>query len=261
MIDDKKILVVVPARGGSKGVKLKNIKTLRNVPLVTLVGRVVQKLSWVDRAVVSTDHDGIAEAAEAGGLEVPFRRPERLSGDRIADWDVLEHALTACEELDKCRYDVIVMLQPTSPFRRPEHVTATVEHLLKGNFDSVWTVSETDSKAHPLKQLVIKEDRLDYYDAAGAEIIARQQLVPVYHRNGVAYAISRSCLMEQKSIKGGCASAVIIDDLLVNIDTPEDFAYAEFLLERGVPHYLLLKRRVKAENGSFADYPGGESVS
>ena len=234
MIKDKKILVVVPARGGSKGVKLKNIKTLRGVPLVTLVGRVVQQLPWVDRAVVSTDHDEIAAAAAAGGLEVPFRRPESLAGDRIADWDVLDHALTACEELDRCQYDIVVMLQPTSPFRRPEHVTAAVEHLLAGNFDAVWTVSETDSKAHPLKQLVIREGRLDYYDAAGAQIIARQQLEPVYHRNGVAYAISRDCLKNKMSIKGERTSAVVIDDLLVNIDTPEDFAYAEFLLQQGV---------------------------
>ncbi len=235
MLKGKKILAVVPARGGSKGVKLKNIKTLRGVPLVTLVGRVLLKLDWIDRAVVSTDHDEIAAAAIAGGLDVPFRRPESLAGDRIADWDVLDHALTACEELDKCQYDVVIMLQPTSPFRRPEQVAATVEHLLQGNYDAVWTVSETDSKAHPLKQLLLRDDRLDYYDAAGAGIIARQQLEPVYHRNGVAYAISRDCLKNKLSIKGERCSAIVIDDPLVNIDTFEDFAYAEFLLQRGIP--------------------------
>jgi CMP-N-acetylneuraminic acid synthetase len=127
------------------------------------------------------------------------------------------------------------MLQPTSPFRRPEHVTATVEKLLAGDFDAVWTVSETDSKAHPLKQLVIENDRLDYYDPAGAKIIARQQLKPVYHRNGVAYAISRRCLTELKSIKGEKASAVVINDPLVNIDTPDDLLWANFLLQRGIP--------------------------
>ncbi|MBW1645651.1 MAG: acylneuraminate cytidylyltransferase family protein [Deltaproteobacteria bacterium] len=235
MWQGKKILVVVPARGGSKGIKLKNLQPLRGVPLVSLVGRVVQRLPWVDRAVVSTDHDDIAAAAVASGLAAPFRRPAGLAGDRIADWDVLHHALLACEELDGCRYDVVVMLQPTSPFRRPEHVSAAVERLVSGSYDAVWTVSETDSKAHPLKQLVIREDRLDYYDPAGARIIARQQLQPVYHRNGVAYAISRPCLEEQRSIKGRQTSYVIIDDPLVNIDTPDDFLYAEFLLGRGIP--------------------------
>ncbi len=226
---------MVPARGGSKGIKLKNLQPLNGIPLVSIVGRVVQRLPWVDRAVVSTDHDDIAAAAQAAGLAAPFRRPEDISGDRIGDWDVLHHALLACEELDGCTYDVIVMLQPTSPFRRPEHVEKTVHHLLEGAYDSVWTVSETDSKAHPLKQLVIKDDMLDYYDPQGAKIIARQQLKPVYHRNGVAYAITRQCLEEQKTIKGKRTSAVIITDPLVNIDTMDDFLYAEFLLQRGLP--------------------------
>ncbi len=225
---------MVPARGGSKGIKLKNLQPLNGIPLVSIVGRVVQRLPWVDRAVVSTDHDEIAAAAQAEGLAAPFRRPEEISGDRIGDWDVLHHALLACEELDGCTYDVIVMLQPTSPFRRPEHVEETVHHLLDGAYDSVWTVSETDSKAHPLKQLVIKDDMLDYYDPEGAKIIARQQLKPVYHRNGVAYAITRQCLEEQKTIKGKRTSAVIITDPLVNIDTMDDFLYAEFLLQRSL---------------------------
>lgn len=234
MIDGRKILVVVPARGGSKGIKLKNLRPLGGVPLVGLVGQLVQKLDYVDRAVVSTDHPDIAAAALQSGIDAPFMRPENLSGDRIADWDVLYHALLACEEADGCLYDIVVMLQPTSPFRCPSQVTETVVHLIEGNYDAVWTVSETDSKAHPLKQLVLNGDRLEYYDPEGAAIIARQQLVPVYHRNGVAYAVSRECLVDKKSIKGDKTSYVVIDDLLVNIDTELDFKYAEFILQQGI---------------------------
>jgi CMP-N-acetylneuraminic acid synthetase len=221
---------VVPARGGSKGVKLKNIRTVKGVPLVALVGEVVKKLPYVDRAVVSTDHPRIAEIARESGLEAPFMRPEELSGDVVADADVLYHALQECENIDNRHYDIIVMLQPTSPFRKPEHVTATVEKLIQGGYDAVWTVSETDSKAHPLKQLVIRDDTLDYYDPAGADIIARQQLTPLYHRNGVAYAITRDCIVNKKSIKGDKTSFVVIDDLLVNIDTEFDFKLAEFIV-------------------------------
>lgn len=231
MIGDRSILVIVPARGGSKGVKLKNIRTINSVPLVALVGQLVKKLDYVDRAVVSTDHPRIAEIARESGLDVPFMRPETLSGDIVADWDVLHHALLECEKIDHRQYDVVVMLQPTSPFRKPEHVTETVEKLIKGGYDAVWTVSKTDSKAHPLKQLVIRDDRLDYYDPAGASIIARQQLTPVYHKNGVAYAITRDCLINKKSIKGDKTSFVVIDDLLVNIDTELDFKLAEFVLQ------------------------------
>ncbi|MBT8371035.1 MAG: acylneuraminate cytidylyltransferase family protein [Desulfobacterales bacterium] len=229
MIANKRILVVVPARGGSKGVKLKNIRKINGIPLVAWVGRLVKQLPYVDRAVVSTDHPQIAQIAKEAGLDAPFMRPEELSGDVVADGPVLHHALKACEEMDNLKYDVVVMLQPTSPFRKPEHVTATITKLIEGGYDAVWTVSETDSKAHPLKQLITNDDRLDYYDEAGAAIIARQQLKPVYHRNGVAYAMSRNLIVEKKTIKGENTSFLIINDLLVNIDTEFDFKLAEFM--------------------------------
>jgi CMP-N,N'-diacetyllegionaminic acid synthase len=232
MLEKKTVLVVVPARGGSKGVKLKNIRTINGVPLVALVGHVVKELSYVDRAVVSTDHPEIAAIARGSGLDVPFMRPEHLSGDIVDDGSVLHHALVECEKIDNRRYDVVVMLQPTSPFRTPKHVTAAVEKLIKGRYDAVWTVSETDSKAHPLKQLVIRKDILDFYEPAGANIIARQQLTPVYHKNGVAYVMTRDCILNTKNIKGDRTSFVVIDEFMVNIDTEFDFKLAEFVLKQ-----------------------------
>ncbi len=89
----KRILVVVPARGGSKGVPLKNLRPLRGVPLVARVGELVRELAWLDRAVVSTDHPEIAEIARASGLDPAFVRPASLSGDRTSDLEVLTHAL------------------------------------------------------------------------------------------------------------------------------------------------------------------------
>ena len=232
MLKGKSILVVVPARGGSKGVKLKNIRTINGVPLVALVGHVVKELPYVDRAVVSTDHPEIAAIARGSGLDVPFMRPEHLSRDIVDDWSVLQHALVECEKIDNRRYDIVVMLQPTSPFRKPQHVTAAVEKLIKGRYDAVWTVSETDSKAHPLKQLVIRKDVLDFYEPAGTHIIARQQLAPVYHKNGVAYVMTRDCILNTKNIKGERTSFVVIDEFMVNIDTELDFKLAEFVLQQ-----------------------------
>ena len=105
--------------------------------------------------------------------------------------------------------------------------------LISGNFDAVWTVSETDSKGHPLKQLVVSDSHdLDYYDARGAAIVARQQLNPVYHRNGIAYAFTRDCLLTQKTIKGRRTGSVVITEPVANIDTELDLEWAEFLLER-----------------------------
>jgi len=236
MLGDKRVLAVVPARGGSKGVKFKNLRPLGGVPLVALAGRVASQVPAIDRAVVSTDHEEIARVAEEAGLAAPFRRPESLSGDRIADWDVLVHALTEMERLDGVQYHIVLMLQPTSPSRTPEHVMATLKALIDNDWDAAWTLSETDSKAHPLKQLTIAPDgRMDYYDPAGARIIARQQLTPVYHRNGIAYAITRSCLLDQKTIKGGKTGAVVIEGPVVNIDTEEDIEWANWLLARKAP--------------------------
>lgn len=230
-LQGRRILVVVPARGGSKGIALKNLQPVAGRPLVARVGDLMADLPWVDRAVVSTDHLLIRETAMESGLQAPFMRPEHLSGDRIGDVDVLRHALQATEADDGSRYDVIVMLQPTSPLRRAEHVMATVEKLLATGVDAVWTVSPTESKSHPLKQLRLDaEGRLDYYDPRGAEIIARQQLEPVYHRNGAAYALTRHCLLDSNSLKGARAAAVVIDEPMLSIDTLDDMAAVEAVL-------------------------------
>lgn len=231
MLKGKKILTVIPARGGSKGIPLKNIQPIGGVPLVALVGHVLKELPEIDRAVVSTDSDRIAEVAQSAGIDAPFRRPENISGDTIGDWDVLTHALNATEVLDGVVYDVILMLQPTSPLRKAEHVRGCLEKLVNEDLDAVWTVSETDTKNHPLKQLTLGPDsELGYYDEAAAKIIARQQLKPVYHRNGIAYAISRDCLLNQKTILGRKTAGVVVPGAHVSIDTPWDMALVEFIL-------------------------------
>jgi CMP-N-acetylneuraminic acid synthetase len=231
VIGERRILAVCPARGGSKGIPLKNLKLFMGVPLVARVGHLVREIPMIDRAVVSTDHPEIVRVASEAGLDAPFLRPEEISGDRISDAQVLLHALLEMERIDGVTYDIVVMLQPTSPLRRAEHVTDTIQMLVDGEWDAVWTVSETDSKEHPLKQLSVEEGRLDYYDPRGAEIIARQQLAPVYHRNGVAYAMTRRCLVEGGNIKGERTGALVIEGQMVSIDTLWDLELAE-LIER-----------------------------
>lgn len=233
MLNGRRILVVVPARGGSKGVRLKNIHPLMGRPLVAHVGELVGQLPYVDRAIVSTDHPAIAQAAQAAGLDVPFMRPAALAGDLIGDTEVLAHALTEMERLDGAAFDVVVMLQPTSPLRTPAHVTAVVTKLIEEGWDAVWALSKTDLKYHPLKQLRLGDDaRMDYFDARGATIIARQQLQVCYHRNGAAYAFTRSCLLDQKTIKGERTAGVIVDEAMISIDTLEDFERVEHLLQQ-----------------------------
>lgn len=233
MIDGQHVLAVVPARGGSKGIPLKNLRLINGTPLVSLVAPVVAAVTEIDRTVVSTDHDGIAEAAEAAGIPAPFRRPAELSGDRIGNMEVLVHALTTMELRDDVTYDIVVLLQPTSPLRQPEHIAGALRMLLNGNWEAVWTVSETDSKHHPLKQLTLKESgALQFYDPQGDQVTARQALTPTYHRNGVAFAIRRESLLERRTIAAGRTGAFVIDGPQVNIDTEWEIELAEYLLSR-----------------------------
>jgi CMP-N-acetylneuraminic acid synthetase len=231
MIDGNRILVIVPARGGSKGIKLKNLRKVGGKSLVELVANIVSELSFVDRSIISTDHEKIASVAKSNGLDAPFLRPAIFSGDLVSDTTVLTHALLELENLEHQQYDIIIMLQPTSPFRTAAQVEETVRKLIHGKFDSVMTVSRTDSKAHPLKQLTLQGDRLGYFDDRGKRIIARQQLEPLYHRNGIAYALTRNCLIEQKTTIGQNASAVVINKPCPNIDTVTDLEWSSWLIK------------------------------
>jgi CMP-N,N'-diacetyllegionaminic acid synthase len=227
MIEGRRVLAVVPARGGSKGIPLKNLRQVGGRSLVAHAGAVAAAVPEIDRRVVSTDHEGIAAEAEAHGLAAPFRRPDALSGDRVGDWEVLDHALREMERIDGCIYDIVVMLQPTSPLRTAENVRDTIRKLVEGGHDAVWTVSPTDLKYHPLKQLAVEHGRMGFFDPRGAGIIARQQLSPVYHRNGVAYAFTRDCLLEHGAIMGPDTGAVVIEGSHVSIDTLEDIEKVE----------------------------------
>jgi CMP-N-acetylneuraminic acid synthetase len=226
------VLAVIPARGGSKGIPRKNLCKAGGISLVARAVKFTKALMWIDRVVLSTDDREIAEEGRKYGAEVPFLRPLELAGDTSKSVDVWRHALIEAEKYYNTTFDISILLEPTSPFREPRHVEEVVKKLVDGDYNSVLTVSETDSKSHPLKQMVIKDNHVGYYDDAGKDIIVRQRLTPVYHRNGVAYAVTRKCLVEQKTIIGSNASAVIIDEPLVNIDTEQDLKRAQFLLCR-----------------------------
>ena len=225
---------MIPARGGSKGIPLKNLKKINNIPIVELAARVAKGIKYIDRIVVSSDHKDIVNAAIKGGAAAPFLRPKDLSGDTISDLEVLTHSLLEMERHDGCTYDVVVMLQPTSPMRTVQDVIDTIETLVNNNLDAVWTISETDSKSHPLKQFSVRNSRLEYYDEKGKDIISRQQLDPVYHRNGIAYGITRDCLINKESIKGDNTGYVICNGNHINIDTEWDLSLVEYMVSNNM---------------------------
>jgi CMP-N,N'-diacetyllegionaminic acid synthase len=236
MFKNRRVLAVIPARGGSKGIKLKNLQIVAGKSLVGWVGSLLTKTNLVDRKVISTDHEGIANEARRYEIEVPFMRPASLSGDFVSDLDVLVHALIETERIYNEQYEIITMLQPTSPSRTIAHIESVLTKLVDEQLDSVWTVSPTDLKFHPLKQLNIRNDGLlDFFLEGGRSIVARQQLETIYHRNGICYAFTRSCLLQQRAIMGRRTGAIVIREIIPNIDSLEDLAYAEEFILKTCP--------------------------
>lgn len=231
-LNGMRILSVTPARGGSKGVPKKNLRHVGGMSLTARVATLASSLPWIDRAVLSTDSEDIQAEGIAHGFAAPFLRPADISHDRAAAIDVWRHAWREMEERDGVRYDASIYIEPTCPLRRPEHCRATVDMLLSGDWDAVWTVSEIDLRYHPLKQLRVAEGELSYYDPASVNIVARQQLDMLYYRNGACYAARRETVMDKASLSGERCGAVVLDEPLVSIDTELDLELAEFYYRR-----------------------------
>ncbi len=228
---ETKFLAIVPARGGSQGIKLKNLQKVHGKSLVALAAEICTSIPEITHSIVSTDHNQILIEAKEHGLEAPFLRPPELSGHLVSDIEVLYHAVQSCEEIYKLTYDFILMLQPTSPNRLRSDVLEIIQEIQARKCDAIWTLSETDSKEHPLKQLKldINQRKILYYDERGKDIIARQMLSKLYHRNGIAYAFSRKAIMEDRTIYPENTSYIITKRHVANIDTPIDLKIANLL--------------------------------
>lgn len=236
MINDRRVIAVVPARGGSKGIKHKNLKPFMGVPLVCRALQCALSINLIDRVVVSTDSFEIAQAAREIGLDVPFMRPQELSGDMVPDQPVLSHAVLSAESYWNETYEYVLMLQPTSPLRTSQQVEEVLMNLADSDVDAVWSLSVTDSKAHPLKQLDLDPETGDLrlYHPDGANVVARQQLSQLYHRNGVAYALTRSAVLVEKTLMPRKTKGLVVAEPQISIDTFLDFELAEFYFERSL---------------------------
>ena len=228
----KKVLAVIPARGGSKGIPKKNLKEINGVSLVGHAIQVAASADKINDILVSTDTEEIATEAEKFGHRPSFLRPKSISGDRVGDVEVLIHAIEEMEKLRAEAYQYVIMLQPTSPTRVLSDINAVLDLVIEKRLDSAWTVNQIDSKYHPLKQLVDNNGLLEYWDISRApNIVARQQLTKTYVRNGLAYAFDRNFLMEERRLLGNRSMPVIVDRPSISIDTEEDMELAKKFLD------------------------------
>ena len=226
------ILGVIPARGGSKGIKHKNIKMLAGKPLIQYTIDAAQKSEKIDDFIVSTDSSEIADLAVNLGASVPFLRPSELATDTALAMDTIRHAVLAYEKANNVNVKAVMMLQPTSPLRTAKNIDDAINLFKKHNFDSCMSVVNAEA-THPFKMKRIISNELVDFIETGMENPPRQSLPKVYIVNGAFYLVKRDILVEELSFKGNkCLPFEMDKNSSVNIDDELDFLLAELIINR-----------------------------
>ena len=229
------VLGIIPARSGSKSIPKKNIRSLAGKPLIAYTIETVQNCKMLNRTVVSTDDVEIADVAEKYGADIPFLRPKSLSLDDTPMVPVLQHAVSFIEKNEEVHVDVVVLLDPTSPFRRIEDIEACIQKIERENADSVVTVCEVEHNPY-FVMMELDDDNKLVPLIQNDEIITRRQDAPdVYRLNASVYAIKRDILMNNNTIITNNTMAVIMpQELSAHIDHEIDFEFAEYLMKKGI---------------------------
>jgi CMP-N-acetylneuraminic acid synthetase len=223
-----RILGVIPARGGSKGVPKKNIKELKGKPLIAYTIEAALK-SKLDRVIVSTDDATIKEMVNKMGGNTPFSRPEELGSDTAKSIDVAVHALKTMEKIDGVTYDAFMLLQPTTPFRTSQDIDEAIDKLIETGSDSVISVVNVEAY-HPARMKFLQEGKLiDPPYCESYENQNRQELNPMYIRNGAIYLTKRDTLLNNSYKGNDCCALIMPSERSINIDTLTDFEYAEWI--------------------------------
>jgi CMP-N-acetylneuraminic acid synthetase len=234
MTSNTRVLAVVPARSGSKGIPDKNMQVLGDYSLIARAGLTLKACPSVDRAIISTDSPTYAAEGRAYGLEAPVLRPLELSSDTAGAVETVIDAVNGAETHYGEFFGIVLIVEPTCPLRRPDDIEGALKMLVETGADSVVTVSRADTKYHPHKLLRIEQDRLTFYDPAGAAVKTRQSLEQLYYRNGACYALTRRCLIEQKVIFCANSRGYVIDRVILNIDEPLELEFARYLLDKSL---------------------------
>jgi CMP-N-acetylneuraminic acid synthetase len=226
------VLGIVTARGGSKGVMRKNIRLLCGKPLLQYTAEAALGARHLARVILSTEDEEIAEIGRRCGLEVPFLRPPELAKDDTPHVPVLQHAVRTLEQAG-CVYDAILTLQPTTPLRLASDIDGSIALLEQTGADSVISFVEVGER-HPARMKFIDATGrvIDPPFAERCEGQRRQELEPLYLREGSIYLTRHDVLMKQQSIRGNdCRAWIIPPDRACNIDDPFSFFLAEQLLK------------------------------
>tara|TARA_B100001741_G_C16491378_1_gene569856 strand:- start:586 stop:1287 length:702 start_codon:yes stop_codon:yes gene_type:complete len=229
----KNVLCVIPARGGSKSIRKKNIRELNGKPLIYYTISEALKAFDKKNLVISTDDDEIAKISMDYGCNIYFKRPKKLATDKAQSYEVILHSLKFMEKLFDKKYHSIMMLQPTSPFRTFKHINKSLQMIKSKHIDSVVSVVNVDGY-HPYRMKVIKKNYLyNYYEQGFEDMRPRQILPKIFIRNGAIYLNKRDVIVHQKQLVGKKVMPLIMKPKeSVNIDSIIDFYVAESLLKK-----------------------------
>jgi CMP-N,N'-diacetyllegionaminic acid synthase len=228
-----RVLGLVPARGGSKGVPRKNIRPVAGKPLLHYTAHAALAARRLSRVVLSTEDEEIAKLGRSYGLEVPFLRPTELAQDVTPMLPVVQHAVRALESSGD-DFDAVCLLQPSSPLRRASDIDQAVGLLERTQADSVISFVEVGDR-HPARMKYLTDDGLviDPPFAEEVEGQRRQDLRKLYLREGSIYLTRTAVIMERNSLQGDhCQALLISEERACNIDTMFDLFIAEQLLKR-----------------------------
>lgn len=236
MINGKKVLAIILARGGSKGIKKKNIVLINHHPLISYSIAAALNSKHIDKLVVSSDSYEILKVAKSYGADTPFVRPHELSGDTVPSVTALKHAVLESEKFYKTTFDYVVELPCVSPLRDHNDIDKVLTLLDKKKMDSVISYVNTGEK-HPIRLKRIKKNVVSNFCKEYPEPdigSRRQDFEPSYIRNGAIYSMTRNTLIKQNSRNGKKTFPFIMEDnKSINIDTKYDLLLAKLMIESG----------------------------
>jgi len=222
-----RILGLIVARGGSKGIPGKNSKMLGGKPLINYTIASAKESRLLDEVIVSSDDHKIIELAKDEGIAVPFVRPKELATDTTSSLSVMQHALRFANENGK-PFDAVCLLQPTTPFRSVGLIDEAITKFKSAQLDSLISVREIPSDFNPHWAFEEIEGELKIATGEEVPISRRQDLPKTYHRDGAIYITKTEVLLEQNSLLGKHIGFVITKgDEDINLDTPNDWELAE----------------------------------
>lgn len=228
-----KILGTICARGGSKGVKNKNIRDLNGKPLIAHTIEYLKKWGKADNIVCSTDSEKIADIARKYGADIPCMRPKDLATDEAFKLHVLQHIVKFCEQQDNTKYDIIVDLDPTAPLRKRKFLNEAFKKFLNSDSNNLYSVCK--ARKNPYFNMVEIDKNGYAYLCKKSNVVRRQEATPVFELNASIYIYNRDFLMHANAIHSNKTITYEMPDIAsVDIDHEIDFLFVEFLLKQGV---------------------------